>query len=228
MKVVAIIPAAGQGTRMGAAVPKQFLSLNGKPLLFHTLQAFSKSGAVDGVILVVPEAELAAAEATWPVEFPIVKRVVAGGAQRQDSVRNGFDALDADTDIVMTHDGVRPFVTGDLIRAVAEAAGKHGAALAAIPVSDTLKHADPDGVVTRTVDREGVWRIQTPQAFRYDTLKQAYDKAERDRYYGTDEGAIVEHLGQQVHIVRGSELNIKITQAEDLILAEAILAREKR
>ncbi len=228
MKVAAIIPAAGQGVRMGAAVPKQFLSLNGKPLLYHTLQALAGSGAVDAAVLVVPEAEFAEAQASWPRQCPIVKQVVIGGAQRQDSVRNGLNALDADTDIVMTHDGVRPFVTSELVRAVVQAADEKGAAVAAVPASDTLKHADEKGVVTRTVDRQGVWRIQTPQAFRYALLLEAFGKAARDSYYGTDEGALVEHLGRPVHIVRGSELNIKITQADDLILAEAILAQRSR
>jgi len=223
MKVSAIIPAAGQGTRMGSAIPKQFLSLQGKPILHHTLMAFEASGQVDSVILVVPEKDSAAAKKEWLQGYDIVKKIVVGGKERQDSVYNGFQALDADTDVVLVHDGVRPFVTGDMIQRAIEAAKNFGAAITAIPVNDTIKLANADGFVEKTVDRSGLWRIQTPQAFQYAVLNEAFQKAVQDSYYGTDEGSLLEYAGKKVKIIEGSEMNIKITRQEDLILGEAIL-----
>ena len=225
MKISAIIPAAGQGTRMGSAIPKQFLLLQGKPILHHTLRAFEASGQVDSVILVVPEKDSAAAKKEWLLGYDIVKKIVVGGKERQDSVYNGFQALDADTDVVLVHDGVRPFVTGDMILRAIEAAKNFGAAITAIPVNDTIKLADADGFVEKTVDRSGLWRVQTPQAFQYAVLNEAFQKAVQDSYYGTDEGSLLEYAGKKVKIIEGSEMNIKITCQEDLILGEAILNR---
>ncbi|MDA0692263.1 MAG: 2-C-methyl-D-erythritol 4-phosphate cytidylyltransferase [Nitrospinae bacterium] len=225
MKISAIIPAAGQGTRMGSAIPKQFLLLQGKPILHHTLRAFEASGQVDSVILVVPEKDSAAAKKEWLLGYDIVKKIVVGGKERQDSVYNGFQALDADTDVVLVHDGVRPFVTGDMILRAIEAAKNFGAAITAIPVNDTIKLADADGFVEKTVDRSGLWRVQTPQAFQYAVLNEAFQKAVQDSYYGTDEGSLLEYAGKKVKIIEGSEMNIKITRQEDLILGEAILNR---
>jgi len=223
MKISAIIPAAGQGARMGSSTPKQFLLLQGKPILHHTLQAFTASGHVDAVILVVPEKEFEAAESQWLQGHDIVKKIVVGGKERQDSVYNGFCALDRDTDVVLVHDGVRPFVTPDMIRRSIEAADRYGAAIAAVPVNDTIKLSDAEGFVEKTVDRSGLWRVQTPQAFQYAVLAQAFQKAVRDSYYGTDEGSLLEYAGKKVKIIEGSEMNIKITRKEDLILGEAIL-----
>ena len=225
MKISAIIPAAGQGTRMGSAIPKQFLLLQGKPILHHTLRAFEASGQVDSVILVVPEKDSAAAKKEWLLGYDIVKKIVVGGKERQDSVYNGFQALDADTDVVLVHDGVRPFVTGDMILRAIEAAKNFGAAITAILVNDTIKLADADGFVEKTVDRSGLWRVQTPQAFQYAVLNEAFQKAVQDSYYGTDEGSLLEYAGKKVKIIEGSEMNIKITRQEDLILGEAILNR---
>ena len=223
MKVSVIIPAAGQGTRMGSTIPKQFLSLRGKPILHHTLRAFEASGQVDSVTLVVPENDFEDAKSKWKKDYGIVKNIVAGGKERQDSVYNGFKAIDADTDVVLVHDGVRPFVTADMIQRAIEAALSYGAAITAIPVSDTIKQLDREGFVTRTVDRSGLWRIQTPQAFQYAVLNEAFQKAVKDSYYGTDEGSLLEYVGKKVKIIEGSEMNIKITRKEDLILGEAIL-----
>jgi 2-C-methyl-D-erythritol 4-phosphate cytidylyltransferase len=225
MKVTAIIPAAGQGTRMGSSTPKQFLLLRGQPILHHTLQAFEASGQVDAVILVVPEKDFAAAEKQWLQGYDIVKKIVVGGKERQDSVYNGLCALDQDTDVVIVHDGVRPFVTGDMIQRAIDAADHFGAAITAIPVNDTIKLSDADDFVAKTVDRRGLWRIQTPQAFQYSVLAEAFQKAVQDSYYGTDEGSLLEYAGKKVKIIEGSEMNIKITRKEDLILGEAILNR---
>ncbi|MBC8287231.1 MAG: 2-C-methyl-D-erythritol 4-phosphate cytidylyltransferase [Nitrospinae bacterium] len=225
MKVCAIIPAGGQGTRMGGAVPKQFQALRGKPILHYTLKTFQESGLVDSLVLVVPEKELENTRADWLEHPPIVKQVVMGGEKRQDSVFNGYQALPADTDIVLVHDGVRPFLSKEMIQETIHVAEKFGAAITAIPVNDTIKQIDASGKVQRTVEREGLWRIQTPQAFRYDLLGEAFRNAERDSFYGTDEGALIEYLGQEVRVVDGSEWNLKITRPEDLVLGESIAAK---
>jgi len=224
MKVGAIIPAAGRGKRIGASVPKQFLEIQGKPLLHHTLTVFASCKLIDYVVLVMPRTDVDETGDDWLNKYEIVREVVVGGEQRQDSVYNGFNSLEEETGIVVVHDGVRPFTTPQMITATVEAAQQHGAAITAIPVSDTVKQA-ADGFVKQTVSRDGLWRVQTPQAFQYELLKQAFKKAKKDSYYGTDEGSLVEYLGERVKIVPGSELNIKITRKEDLILGESLLSR---
>jgi len=224
MKVGAIIPAAGRGKRIGASVPKQFLEIQGRPLLHHTLMVFASCKLIDYVVLVMPRADVDEMGEDWLNKYEIVRKVVVGGEQRQDSVYNGFSSLEEGTDIVVVHDGVRPFTTPQMIIATVEAAQQHGAAITAIPVSDTVKQA-ADGFVKQTVSRDGLWRVQTPQAFQYGLLQQAFEKAKKDSYYGTDEGSLVEYLGERVKIVPGSELNIKITQKEDLVLGESLLSR---
>ena len=224
MKVGAIIPAAGRGKRIGALVPKQFLEIQGKPLLHHTLTVFASCKLIDYVVLVMPRADVDEMGEDWLNKYEIVRKVVVGGEQRQDSVYNGFSSLEEGTDIVVVHDGVRPFTTPQMIIATVEAAQQHGAAITAIPVSDTVKQA-ADGFVKQTVSRDGLWRVQTPQAFQCGLLQQAFKKAKKDSYYGTDEGSLVEYLGERVKIVPGSELNIKITRKEDLVLGESLLSR---
>ena len=224
MKVGAIIPAAGRGKRIGASVPKQFLEIQGRPLLHHTLTVFASCKLIDYVVLVMPRTDVDEMGEDWLNKYEIVREVVVGGKQRQDSVYNGFNSLEEGTDIVVVHDGVRPFTTPQMIIATVEAAQQHGAAITAIPVSDTVKQA-ADGFVTQTVPRDGLWRVQTPQAFQRRLLQQAFKKAKKDSYYGTDEGSLVEYLGERVKIVPGSELNIKITRKEDLVLGESLLSR---
>ena len=224
MKVGAIIPAAGRGKRIGASVPKQFLEIQGRPLLHHTLMVFASCKLIDYVVLVMPRADVDEMGEDWLNKYEIVREVVVGGEQRQDSVYNGFNSLEEGTDIVVVHDGVRPFTTPQMIIATVEAAQQHGAAITAIPVSDTVKQA-ADGFVKQTVSRDGLWRVQTPQAFQCGLLQQAFKKAKKDSYYGTDEGSLIEYLGERVKIVLGSELNIKITRKEDLVLGESLLSR---
>jgi 2-C-methyl-D-erythritol 4-phosphate cytidylyltransferase len=224
MKVGAIIPAAGRGKRIGASVPKQFLEIQGRPLLYHTLTVFASCKLIDYVVLVMPRADVDEMGEDWLNKYEIVREVVVGGEQRQDSVYNGFSSLEKGTDIGVVHDGVRPFTTPQMIIATVEAAQQHGAAITAIPVSDTVKQA-ADGFVKQTVSRDGLWRVQTPQAFQCGLLQQAFKKAKKDSYYGTDEGSLVEYLGERVKIVPGSELNIKITRKEDLVLGESLLSR---
>jgi len=210
---------------MGGTVPKQFQALRGKPILHYTLRALQESELIDSLVLVVPEKELKNARADWLERPPVVKQVVVGGEKRQDSVFNGYQALPTDTDIVLVHDGVRPFLSREMVQETIHTAGKFGAAITAIPVHDTLKQVDDSGLVQRTVEREGLWRVQTPQAFRYDLLGEAFRNAQADSFYGTDEAALIEHLGQEVRVVDGSEWNLKITRQEDLVLGESIVAK---
>jgi 2-C-methyl-D-erythritol 4-phosphate cytidylyltransferase len=226
-KICAIIPAAGQGLRMGGSVAKQFMLLDGKPILAHTLAVFEECGEVDAVVLVVAERETAAVREQFMGRFAIVRAVVAGGAQRQDSVYNGFQALDPDTEIVVVHDGVRPFITPQMIRDTVASARDCGAAITAVPVSDTIKRVSSDHFVEQTVDRRDLWRVQTPQAFRYPLLREAFARAFAESFYGTDEGALMEFSGQRVRVIGGSEMNIKITRPEDLILGESIIAARR-
>lgn len=223
MKICAIIPAAGLGVRMGQPVPKQFLKINGQSILRHTVNAFEKCGLFHSVILVAPADGLEAARGEC-ADIEIVSQVVPGGEKRQDSVFAGLKALDPDVDIVVVHDGVRPFVSRRMIQESINAAVQHGAAISAVPVSDTVKRVNSQGFVDRTIDRNGLWRVQTPQAFRYALLRQALEKAAADSYYGTDEGSLIEYIGEAVKIVDGSERNIKITKPEDWVLGETIAA----
>ena len=225
MSVCAIVPAGGSGTRMGGTVPKQFQSLNGKPILYHTIKTLQNCETISEIILVVPEKEYETTNTDWLSKLEIVKKVVIGGEKRQDSVYNGFCEVSQDSEIVLVHDGVRPFLSQKMIADSIDAAREYGAAITAIPVHDTIKRVDTSGLVSQTIDREGLWRVQTPQAFRYSLLLDAFNKAKSENFYGTDEGALIEHLGEPVKIVEGLEQNIKITRPEDLELSKAFISR---
>ncbi len=225
-RVVAVIPAGGTGTRMGAETPKQFLPLGGVPLLLHSLWAFDQAPSVDAVILVVPAQEQGRVLIDIVERYGVkkVQKVVAGGETRQQSVHNGLKETDPGVEIVVVHDAVRPFVTEDLIERSIEAARKGGGAIVAVPMKDTPKQAGPDRQIQRTLDRSELWLAQTPQAFRRALLLEAYEKAAIERLQATDDAALVERLGHKVGIVPGTWENIKITAPEDLVIAEAILA----
>ena len=220
-----LVPAGGTGTRMGGTVPKQFLELNGKPILYYTLKTLQDCGIISELILVVPEKEYDNACTDWLGKPEIVTKVVVGGEKRQDSVYNGFCELSPQTEIVLVHDGVRPFLSHQMIQESVDAAREYGAAITAIPVNDTIKKVDDSGLVSQTVDREGLWRVQTPQVFRYELLEEAFKKANSEKFYGTDEGTLIEHLGKPVKVVEGSEQNIKITRPEDLRLSEIFISK---
>lgn len=215
---------------MGSATPKQFLTLGGVPLLVHTLRALESAEEIVEIILAVPEAdrEFCLREIVTPHRLTKVRRIVAGGAQRQDSVRHGLQAVSDGIEFVLVHDAVRPFVTREMIRLVIDAAAKHGAALVAIPMKDTVKQVGPDGLVESTVDRGRLWLAQTPQAFRRSIFEEAHRKAELEGLQGTDDTQLVERLGYPVAIVEGSGENIKITRPEDFAIGEAILAARKK
>lgn len=226
MKVGAIIAAAGSGRRMKTDRPKQLLALNGTPILVHTIRKFDACKVIDYVIVTAPRE--AVNEITNLVNSSGFKKsvvVIEGGERRQDSVAMGLRQLQPGTDIVAVHDGVRPFVPVEDIENVVKQASLSGAAILCVPIVETVKHAKRE-FVESTLTREHLVLAQTPQVFRTDILKRAFEQASKDEYYGTDESSLVERLGQPVAIVRGSERNIKITRPNDLTLARAFLTEE--
>jgi 2-C-methyl-D-erythritol 4-phosphate cytidylyltransferase len=239
MKVIVIIPAAGLGTRMSAphvittSKSKQFLELQGTPILVHTLRKFAHCDAVSEIVVALRNAETPAFQKQIEKEnFRKPLRIVEGGEHRQNSVANAIAGLGAnDDDIVLVHDAVRPFVDQDTIVNVIEAVKKYDAAIAGIPAVDTVKQVDrtADGaVVIATVPRERMVLAQTPQGFRFGLLKKAFDEATADGFMGTDEASLIERSGAPVHVVMGSARNMKITTPGDLELAEFFLAQENR
>jgi len=227
MKVGAIIAAAGFGRRMKADRPKQLLALNGIPIIIHTIRKFDISRVIDYIIVTAPrESVIEVSELVKSAEFQKPVIVVQGGERRQDSVASGLNHLQPGTDIVAVHDGVRPFVSTDDIENAVRQAERTGAAVLVVPIVDTVKQVEKD-VIDSTLTREHLVLAQTPQVFRTEILKQAFDRAAKDEYYGTDESSLVERLGHPVAIVRGSERNIKITRPSDLSLARAFLEEER-
>jgi 2-C-methyl-D-erythritol 4-phosphate cytidylyltransferase len=226
MKVGAIIAAAGSGRRMKTDRPKQLLALNGTPILVHTIRKFDACKVIDYVIVTAPrEAVDEIKNLVKSAGFKKSVVVIEGGERRQDSVAMGLQRLQPGTDIVAVHDGVRPFVPVEDIENVVEQAKVGGAAILGVPIVETVKHAKRE-FVESTLTREHLVLAQTPQVFRTDILKRAFELAAKDEYYGTDESSLVERLGNPVAIVRGSERNIKITRPNDLTLARAFLAEE--
>ncbi|MBW2062138.1 MAG: 2-C-methyl-D-erythritol 4-phosphate cytidylyltransferase [Deltaproteobacteria bacterium] len=222
--VVAIIPAGGVGRRFNQLQPKQFSDLGQWPVLAHTLSQFEQTASVDRVILVVPEGQedFVRSEILERFGFQKVVRVITGGERRQDSVYNGFLALEDDIELVLIHDAVRPLVRVKTIEEVIQAARETGAAIAAVPVRDTLKLVEGETIV-QTLDRSQLWQAQTPQVFDRLWLAEALSTARENGFIATDEAALIERLGRSVRIVAGAVDNIKITLPEDFILAESLL-----
>jgi len=226
-KVVAIIPAGGSGRRMRSQSPKQYLLINGKPVLVHTLLKLQKISLIDDIRVVVPEKDIFFVRENMkkPYQLNKISDVIAGGRERQDSVRNGLVGVGEDYDIVVIHDGVRPFVTEEVLSRVIDAALQSGAAIAGMPAKDSVKEVHSDGSISRTLNRETVWLAQTPQAFQRRIIQEAYQKAAFDGYSGTDDASLVERLGIPVKMILVNYANIKITTPEDLVLAEALMER---
>jgi 2-C-methyl-D-erythritol 4-phosphate cytidylyltransferase len=237
MKVVVIIPAAGLGTRMAPVssaktkLPsKQFTELGGTPILIHTLRRFAASPRVTNMFVALRKDEIAVFRERLQTEAANLKNkveLVEGGEHRQQSVANAMAAISAAADdVVLVHDAVRPFVTPEIIEEVIRGAEKFGAAIAGMPAVDTIKKVErtADGaLVTATIPREHVVMAQTPQGFRYEVLKKAFDEATADGFIGTDEASLVERSGHEVAVVMGSPRNIKITNPADMELAEFYL-----
>jgi len=224
--VMALVPAAGRGLRMGGSVPKQYLSIGGEPLIVQSLRVLQAAPMVDQIILAVPSADIEYCqhEIVLRHRFTKVTKVVAGGAERQDSVRHALAEVPSDIDIVLIHDAVRPFVTQRMIEEVVAASWKEGAAIIALPMRDTVKQVRTDRMIERTVDRTPLWLAQTPQAFRRDWIETAHRNAHAEGVRATDDAFLVEWLGYSVAVVEGSGENIKVTRPEDLVIGEAILA----
>ena len=224
-KVCALIPAAGKGSRMARAVKKPYLKLAQKPILAHTIQRFEQNSAVDAIFVIVDRDDFSECHAAvlQPYRFTKVQALVEGGETRQMSVFNGVRALSADVDFVIVHDAVRPFVTDEIIFACLTAADECGAAVAAVPVKDTIKVANEDSFIVDTPVRDQLWAVQTPQVFRKSLLEAAHQAAQEHQLTATDDAALVEQLGFPVKLVEGSYANLKITTPIDLRVAEVLI-----
>ncbi len=235
MKVIAIIPAAGLGTRMAApgkkGVPsKQFFEINGTPILIHTLRCFARNQQISQIVIALRKNEIDPFRQRLEKENLGAKvELVEGGEHRQESVANAIASLKAaKDDVVLVHDAVRPFVDDEIIANVIRETEKRGAAIAGLPAVDTIKQverASEGAIITSTIPRERVVQAQTPQGFRYELIKRAFDSATADGFTGTDEASLVERLGESVWVVMGSARNIKITTPADMELAEFLLAQ---
>ncbi len=228
-RVVAVVPAAGRGARMGGNIPKQFLSLGDIPILVYALRTLESVQSITDIIVVIPQADQAFCREDIIQRYGIrkVTDIVAGGLRRQDSVRNGVMAITETPALVVVHDGVRPFVSKEIVMNAVQVAMESGAALVAIPMKDTVKRVNQEGYVEDTLNREDLWLAQTPQVFRYSWLREAHELAEAQDLEVTDDAGLIEQLGYPISIVEGSAHNIKITRPEDLALGEAILACQK-
>ncbi len=229
MKVSVIIPAGGSGSRIKSKKAKQYLSLDQIPILIHTLIVFERMKMINEMILVVPEKDLfyVQKELLPPYKLSKIKSVVAGGKERQDSVKNGLNEISNKTDIVVIHDAVRPFIHEKIISAVVSEAKITGAATAGVMSKDTIKIIKRNNLIAETIPRDNVWLTQTPQAFKYKILKKAYEKAHKDKYHATDDASLLERIGQKVKMVEGSYENIKITTPEDIIIAKALMKNKQ-
>ena len=211
---------------MAHSVKKPYLELAQKPILAHTIQRFEQNSAVDAIFVIVDQADFSECHATVlrPYAFTKVQKLVDGGETRQRSVYNGIRALSADVDFVIVHDGVRPFVTDEVIFACLAAADECGAAVAAVPVKDTIKIANTDRFIVETPAREQLWAVQTPQVFRKSLLEEAHQAAQARQLTATDDASLIEQLGFPVKLVEGSYANVKITTPVDLQIAEVLLS----
>ncbi|MHB8829105.1 MAG: 2-C-methyl-D-erythritol 4-phosphate cytidylyltransferase [Syntrophales bacterium] len=230
-KTAAIIPSGGTGRRMGGRIPKQYLLLAGLPILVHALRPFQASPAIDEIILAVPGEDVEQVKENIVERYCVskVKLVVAGGKERQDSIRNALACIADETEIIVIHDGVRPLVTTDLIEIAVSRAGEVGAVAVGIDIRDTVKRVDKAGKIEETVPRDGLWRTQTPQAFKREIIVAAYRAAYEAGFYGTDDASLVERTGIPVWMIPGDRENLKVTTQEDMMLCEMILrSREKK
>jgi 2-C-methyl-D-erythritol 4-phosphate cytidylyltransferase len=230
--VAVIVAAAGRGERMGGPVRKPFLELDGRPILQHTLARFVGVPGLGRLVLAVHAEDAGRVDDEWGeelrVRLPSV-RVVAGGDTRTETIWNALGAVDEEPgQVILIHDGVRPFVERSVILGVIEAARETGAAIAAVPVVATVKRVGDDSLIEQTVPRESIWLAQTPQGFRREVILEAYEAARREGLAATDDAALVEHIGRPVRVVPDRRDNIKITTPEDLAVAEAILRWKTR
>jgi 2-C-methyl-D-erythritol 4-phosphate cytidylyltransferase len=231
IKTVAVIPGAGAGLRMGGDKAKQFLEVDGKPILALTLEKFQACPAIDSIILVAPPDDVEFCKRTIIDRYNLnkVTKIIAGGKRRQDSVRLGIEASGGECEMVLIHDGVRPFIETDLIERTVIAAMKDRAVITALPAKDTAKKVGEDGFVSETYERRDVWLVQTPQVFRYEDIMSAHEKAVSEGWEDvTDDASLIERLGIPIKVILGSEYNIKVTTPQDMELAKYLMERVKR
>lgn len=229
IKVVALLPAAGEGKRVGLMPKKPFLTIGGKPILAETIERLHSIEQIVEIIPILQEADMGFFLETIVEKYGFrkIKRIAPGGKERQDSVYNGLRLVDTKSNLVLIHDGVRPFITPDLIKELIETALGCDGVVVGVPVKETIKEVDSDGFIKKTPLRSLLWSIQTPQVFHYGILLKAYERAFRDNFYSTDDASLVERVGGRVKVIMGSYDNIKITTPEDLLLGEIILKRQK-
>lgn len=220
-----VIVAAGKGKRMGADINKQYLELNGKEVLAHTIDQFQQCNEITEIIIVTGEDEVAYCEKyiCRKYGFSKVHHVVAGGKERQDSVYNGLLKVNNEADIVLIHDGARPLIKEEQIKDSIKVAAEVGACVVGVPIKDTVKICGPDQLVVGTPSRDTLWTIQTPQAFRYGLIMKAYKEGIEKNRVVTDDSMMVEALGYSVKVVSGRYDNIKITTPEDLVIAKNMI-----
>ncbi len=227
MSVAALIVAAGRGRRFGGDIPKQFLPLRGKPILFHSVEIFENMAEFDEIYLVLPRDQVAGFEKRYDLTaYPKLMGFGPGFARRQDSVLAGLSVMPATTELVAIHDAVRPFAPPEAIARAVERARAMGAAILATPAVDTPKLCAENGRIVETIERSRLWLAQTPQVFRYSLIRRAYEQAMADLAEVTDDAAAVERLNHPVEVVASTRPNPKITRAEDLEFAELLLARQ--
>jgi 2-C-methyl-D-erythritol 4-phosphate cytidylyltransferase len=231
IKTVAVIPAAGAGLRMGGGTAKQFLEVDGRPILALTLEKFQACTKIDSIILVVPLAEInfCKTEIVERYNLDKVENIVLGGERRQDSIRFGLEASNGEYELVVIHDGVRPFIDRKLIERSIEAAKIHRAVITALPAKETVKKVDKSGFVIKTYERRDVWLVQTPQVFMYEDIMSAHEKAVSEGWDDvTDDASLIEKMGIPVKVIPGSEYNIKVTTPQDMELARHLLELSKK
>jgi 2-C-methyl-D-erythritol 4-phosphate cytidylyltransferase len=229
MRTLAIVLAGGAGKRMGSSTNKQFLLLDNKPIIVHTLQVFQDCRPIDGIYLVVNHKDLPIIqeEILEQYHFNKILKLVIGGRLRQDSVRNGLEAIDEACDIVTIHDAARPFVSPSFIEKSIFLMEMFDAIIPAIPARDTIKAISKEGFVMKTLERDALWQIQTPQTFKYDLIIKAYREGMAKKLCGYDDSTFIEYLGKKVKVMEGSPYNIKITTPEDLVVAKGLLSQLK-
>ena len=226
MKIVtAVVAAAGKGKRFGCRLNKPFFLLEGKPLFAYSLLTLENSSIINNIVLVVEKSKiLAAKRLIKKYHVSKVKEIVSGGKNRQDSVALGLRKIGSPCEIILIHDGARPFLTEELIRRVTLAAKRHKAAVVGLPISDTVKEVKRSSYIKSTIkNRESFWTVQTPQAFKAQIIQKAYLQARKDHFLGTDSASLVERIGVPVKVIKGDPYNVKITTKNDLLLAKAIL-----
>jgi len=225
-KVVAIVPAAGIGRRLGPGTNKAFHILLGRPLIVWAIEVLERTEEIDEIIPVLKESDMEGGlEVFEQCNFSKVRKVIPGGNQRQDSVYNGLRHIDGKPNIVLIHDGVRPLVGREKVKEAIYALGGYDGVILGVPVKDTIKQVEDD-MVSNTLRRDTLRAIQTPQVFLHDSLMGAYETAMEKKIYGTDDAALVERTGGKVKVIMGSYTNIKITTPEDIPLAEFLLRQK--